>query len=134
MRSTVKKKANIHVWFGIIFLCLLVSGTSSCKKEEANGTETVDSYYRNSVDCFFFHPEFSKINMFHDDVVAEFGPVGSIEEITSIPERGWNERLATREGYGYVIYNEQENRHSRVYIVEKTEESTIAQCQTPFIP
>ena len=130
-----RKSVCLTALWGLLCLIGTIGLTSCDDKNEEDDVITLDSYYGATIDeAFFFHPSFMRAGIFSDDVVAEIGPVKGLDNITYIPQYGWNEKLPTKEGYGYVVYNKSYNRHSRVYIVKKTEERTIVKYQCPFIP
>lgn len=130
-----RKSVCLTALWGLLCLIGTIGLTSCDDKNEEDDVITLDSYYGATIDeAFFFHPSFMRAGIFSDDVVAEIGPVKGLDDITYIHQYGWNEKLHTKEGYGYVVYNKSYNRHSRVYIVKKTEERTIVKYQCPFIP
>lgn len=139
-KNLLRDKRYLFLTFVYAILYIGIAGVmASCSKDdEASGESdiiTLDSTYGASIDgSFTFHPKFMRLGIFSDDVVAEIGPVNSIYDITYIPEGGWADELPVKEGYGYVVHNKDLQRYSRVYIVEKTDEHTIAQYQCPFIP
>ena len=119
-----RKSVCLTALWGLLCLIGTIGLTSCDDKNEEDDVITLDSYYGATIDeAFFFHPSFMRAGIFSDDVVAEMGPVKGLDDITYIPQYGWNEKLPTKEGYGYVVY-----------IVKKTEERTIVKYQCPFIP